>query len=151
MQSTTHRRLTLLSLIVGGCSLALAIWFVRAPPTKANLLQPLIREMDNHMETRGHYPTSCVSLVSFSQLTQHVSVYTGGSGQGAMTWEPREVSRHVFTIMVDTNGYEIFLPVGRMKLISFSSFPVWRYDSAKRRWQGGRIHWSYGGSYWSED
>ena len=60
-------------------------------------------------------------------------------------------SSHDFTILVGPFGYEIFYPVGRIKLISFSSFPVWRIDSTDKRWQKGRIHWSFAGTYWSEN
>jgi hypothetical protein len=97
------------------------------------------------------FPTSYVSFASFTQLTQRFKVHTGGLDTNGMKWEPRDVSRHDFTVRVDLDGYEIFLPVGRMKFITFSSFPVWRYDSARRRWQKGRIHWSYLGSYWSKN
>jgi hypothetical protein len=92
-----------------------------------------------------------VSFSSFSNLTQQSSVYTGGRDTNGVIWETREVSRHDFTVMVDRAGYEVFFPVGRMKMISFSSFPVWRYSSTDHRWQKGRIHWSYGGSHWSYD
>jgi hypothetical protein len=70
------------------------------------------------------------------------SVYTGARDTNGVTWEARDVSRHDFTVLVDREGYEVFLPVGRMKMISFSSFPVWRNSSFDRRWQKGSIHWS---------
>jgi hypothetical protein len=122
---------------------------------KAIQLQSLLKDLDAYQATNRTYPTSCVNFGSFSQLTKHFTVYTGGRDKKGVTWETSEVSNHDFTVMVDRDGYEIFLPVGRMKIISFSSFPVWRYSSADHRWRKGRIHWSYAtdysGSYWSKE
>lgn len=149
-----NRRTVLLALLLVGVVFALHWWF-RSPPSRARQLRPLLTEIDGYRATNGAYPTSCVSFASFSQLTQHCSVYTGRRETNGIIWETREVSDHDFTVMVDRQGYEVFLPVGRMKPISFTSFPVWRYDSAEHRWQKGRIHWSYAtdysGSYWSKE
>jgi hypothetical protein len=137
MQTTLNRRTVLFALVVGAAVLAFA-WWIRTPPSKARQLQPLLTEMDAYASTSGTYPTSCVGFPSFAQLTQRFSVYTGGRDTNGVTWETREVSDHDFT-------------VGRMKPLSFSSFPVWRYDSSRHRWQKGRIHWSFAGSHWSKD
>ena len=154
MQIVLNRRTILLAMSILGVGGALVMW-LRTPPSKARQLQPLLADIDRYMSTNGSYPTSCVSFASFSNLTQRSSVYTGGRDTNEVVWETREVSSHDFTVMVDRAGYEVFLPVGRMKMISFSSFPVWRYSSADHRWQKGRIHWSYdigySGSYWSRD
>jgi hypothetical protein len=127
------------------------IWWAHTPPNKAHLVQPLLAEMDAYRATNGAYATSYASFGSFSKLAQRYRVYTGERDTNGVTWETREVSGHDFTVLSDPSGYEVFLPVGRMKLISFSSFPVWRFASAEHRWQKGRIHWSLLGSYWSDD
>jgi hypothetical protein len=150
MEITINRRTILLALMYIGIALAF-LWWLCVPPTKARELRPLLKAMDSYMATNAKYPTSCAGFVSFTQLTQHFRVYTGEPTTNGIAWEPSEVSRHDFTVMVDKDGYEIFLPVGRMKLISFSSFPVWRYDSFHRHWQKGKIHWSFVGSYWSRN
>ena len=150
MQLVLNRQNVLLAAFILAVGGALVMCF-RTPPSKVRQLQPLLADIDRYVSTNRAYPTSCVSLASFSRLTQHFSVYTGGRDTNGITWETREVSDHDFTVMVDQSGYEIFVPVGRMKLISFSSFPVWRYDSTAQQWHKGRMHWSYGGSYWSTD
>ena len=150
IQLVINRWTILLAAFALGVAITLFLWLL-TPPSKASKLQPLLADIDRYVSTNRGYPTSCLSFASFSQLTQHFSVYTGGRDTNGITWDPFEVSRHNFTVMVDQSGYEIFLPAGRVKPISFSSFPVWRYDSVKRRWQKGRIHWSYLGSYWSKD
>jgi len=154
MQIAINRRTVGVALLVGAVGFAF-VWWLRSPPTKARYLRSLLSDMDSYLATNGTYPTSCVSFASFSQLTQRFRVYTGGRDTNGVTWEAREVSGHDFTVMVDREGYEVFLPVGRMKIISFSSFPVWRYVSTEHRWQKGRIHWSYSidqsGSYWSKE
>ena len=131
---------------------ALALVFrFHSPPDKIKNLTPLLAEIDQYRATNNVYPLSYASFQSFTQLTRQFRVYSGGRDPQGITWEPLDVSNHDFTVMVDTNGYEIFVPAGRMKLISFSSFAVWRFDSSARKWQKGRIHWSYAGSYWSID
>jgi len=145
-----NRRTVLTGLFFGGFVLA-CVWWLRSPPIKARFVRPLLAEMDAYKTTNGGYPTSCVSFASFSQLSRRFRVYTGGRDTNGVISETREVSSHDFAVLADSPGYEVFLPVGRMKMISFSSFPVWRYDSTERRWQKGRIHWSYSGSYWSKD
>ena len=154
MRIAISRRNVLLVAIVVGVVFT-SVWRLRSPPSKTRQLQPLLADMDSYRASNGAYPTSCVSFASFTQLMQHFSIYTGGRDTNGITWEAREVSDHDFTVMVDREGCEVFLPVGRMKLISFSSFPVWRYDSTGHRWRKGRIHWSYStgysGSYWSKE
>ena len=141
-----------ISLALAGIAIGLCIhWWMQTPPSKTRQLSPLLVEIDSFAQTNGAFPTSCTIFQSYGQLTQNFSVYSGKRDSADVTWEPAEVSRHDFTLMVVTNGYVVFLPVGRMKPISFSSFPVWRYDSSARHWDKGRIHWSYGGSYWSHD
>jgi hypothetical protein len=131
------------------------IWWLNLPPSKTKQLRPLMAELDAFNATNGLYPTSCIAFASYSNLTKQFRVYPGERDTNGIFWEPREVSGHTFTVMVDREGYEIFLPVGRMKMISFTSFPVWRYSSAEHHWRKGRIHWSYGidhtASYWSKD
>jgi hypothetical protein len=127
------------------------VWQLRSPPPKARSIRPLLEAMDAYRATNGAYPTSCVSLATFSQTTQRFTVYTGECDTNRVTWKPFAVSDNDFTVLVDRAGYEVFLPVGRMKMISFSSFPVWRIDSSQHRWQKGRIHWSVVGSFWSND
>ncbi len=97
---------------------------------------------------QGRYPSSCVGLASFSRLTEQFRVYVGESG--GTTWDPFKVSDHDFTVMVSPRGYEIFLPTEQVKMKSFSSFEVWRYDSVARSWQRGRIHWTWGTVFWSD-
>jgi hypothetical protein len=131
---------------------ALVLW-LRKAPSKASQLHPLLADIDRYKSTNGIYPTSCASFASFSNLTQRFKVYTGAQGTNGVEWDTYEFNSHDFTDMVDRAGYEVFLPTGRMKMISFTSFKVWRYSSADHRWQKGRIHWSYGfgNSYWSAD
>jgi hypothetical protein len=151
MQLAVNRWKVWMAVLLGTTALAFACW-LQSPPSKARVLRPLIADLDAYQATNGAYPMSCVSLASFSQTTQHVTIYTGQRDEtNGVTWETREVSDHDFTVLVDRAGYEIFLPVGDMKMISFSSFPVWRIDSSQHRWQKGRIHWSIAGSYWSND
>jgi len=150
MEVVINRRTVLLVLSVVGVGFGLVMWF-RNPPSKASQLQPLLADIDRYRFTNGAYPTTCVSFASFAQITQRFTIYTGGRDTNGVTWETRAVSDHDFTVLVDRAGYEVFLPVGHMKMISFSSFPVWRIDSSQQQWQRGRIHWSYGGSYWSVD
>jgi len=156
MQRLSSRRAFLLGLataITAGASataIALAMWSV-SPPPNARELRAVLKDIDNYATTNGTYPTSWTKFASFSALTQHYGVYLGEWATNGITWQPYKVSSHDLTVMVDQDGYEIFLPVGRMKPVSFSSFPVWRYDSAKHHWEKGRIHWSVAGSYWSGD
>jgi hypothetical protein len=131
------------------------IWWLNLPPSKTKQLLPLMVDLDAFKSTNGLYPTSCVAFASYSNLASQFRVYPGERDTNGIFWETRKVSDHTFTVMVDREGYEIFFPVGRMKMISFTSFPVWRYSSAEQRWRKGRIHWSYAdnftGSYWSKD
>lgn len=149
MNFAANRRLVIL-LLTSAAAIVFVSW-LRTPPSKAEKLQPLMTQLENHKATNGNYPTSYVSFASFTQLTQRFSVYMGSHDTNGITWETRKVSDHDFTILIGQGGYEIFLPVGRMKMVSFSSFSVWRYDSFNHKWQKGRIHWSYSGSYWSPD
>ena len=155
MQLVINRRSITRAVFYAG-AMAAFIWWLQTPPPKARQLLPLLKALNGYMATNGIYPTSCVSFAAFSQLTQHFSVYTGERDTNGVTWDPQDVSGHDFTVLVDRDGYEVFLPVGRMKMITFSGFPVWRYSSADHQWQKGRIHWSivpigYEGSYWSKD
>ena len=126
------------------------LW-LNTPPSKAGELSPLLKEINHYHATRGQYPKSIKIFSSFTNLTQRHSVYTGEQTTNGVTWQPYDVSNHDFTVMIAPDGYEIFLPVGHMKMISFSSFAVWRLDSNERRWRKGRIHWSLIGGYWSDD
>jgi hypothetical protein len=134
-------------------AIAVFIQWYRSPPPNARHLQQLLSDLERFKAATGAYPTSCASFTSFSNLAKVFKVYTGERQTNGVVWEPREVSDHHFSVLVDDVGYEIFLPVGRMKPISHSSFPVWRYSSAERKWQKGKIHWSFRidepGSYWS--
>jgi len=149
MNLVANRRFVIL--LLTSAAAVVFMWWLRTPPSKAGELQPLMTQLENHKATIGNYPASYFSFASFTQLTQSFSVYIGSHDTNGITWEPRKVSNHDFTLLIGQGGYEIFLPVGRMKMVSFSSFPVWRYDSVNHRWQKGRIHWSYSGSYWSPD
>ena len=126
----------------------LHIWW-NTSPAKAKNLNPLLEDINSYQKNHELYPASCEQFSSFTNLEKNFSIYTGESRTNGIIWQPNEVSGHDFTVMVGPKGYEVFLPVGRMKMISFSSFAVWRFDSTERRWQKGRIHWSLLGSYWS--
>jgi hypothetical protein len=149
MVITINRRSILAALFVGAAVFAF-VWWLYSPPSKANAVRPLLRELEAYRAVNGAYPTSCVNLVTYPRLTRRFSIYTGELGTNEVTWDPFEVSKHDFTVLVGPAGYEVFLPVGRIKLISFSSFPVWHIDSWEHRWQKGRIHWSWIGTFWSE-
>jgi len=131
--------------------LALFVWRAHSPPAKSQALQSLLADMERFRATNGLYPTSYAGFASFAQVTQQFSVYSGKKDTNGIFWETREVSSHHFTILGDSAGYEVFLPVGHMKMISFSSFPVWRFTSTDHKWEKGRIHWSLVESYWSKD
>jgi hypothetical protein len=126
------------------------LW-LHTPPTKAKQLKLLIVEMDNYRKTHGRFPASCVDFDAFTNISKSFSIYTGELDTNGVSWSPFEVSKHDFTVLTDKTGYEIFLPKGQIKFISFSSFSVWCLDSNKHRWQKGRIHWSMLGSYWDEN
>ena len=129
---------------------AFGVW-MKQPPGKAHALDPLVGDLNRYALTNGQYPTQCVSFGTYTQLTQSFRVYTGSRDSNGVVWDPFDVSRHDFTVLVETNGYELFLPTERIKALTFSSFSVYRYDSVERRWRNGRIHWSLLGAYWSKD
>lgn len=126
-------------------------WWIKQPPGKAHALEPLIADLDGYAVANGQYPAQCLRFSSYTQLARDFRVYSGGRDSNGVIWDPFEVSRHDFTVLTETNGYELFLPTGRIKHLTFSSFSVYRYDSVKRRWKSGRIHWSLLGAYWSKD
>jgi hypothetical protein len=126
-------------------------WWVMKPPGKAHALKPLIADLNQYAIANGRYPTQCLTFSSYTQLAKNFRVYTGSRDSNGVAWDPFDVSRHDFTVLVETNGYELFLPTGRIKHLTFSSFSVYRYDSTERRWRNGRIHWSLLGAYWSKD
>ena len=128
----------------------ICLW-LHTPPSKAKNLKPLLVEMDGYYQTHGQYPTSCVGLDSFTNLSKNSSIYAGELDAKGVSWSPFEVSSHDFTVLAAKDRYEIFLPTGHIKPISFSSFPVWRLDSDEHRWRKGRIHWSMAGSYWDQN
>jgi len=154
MEITINRKTILWGIISIGI-IAFQIYVIHlwlnTPPSKASQLISLLNEIQEFKIAHGQYPNSCKTFPAFTNLSQNFSVYTGEQTTNGITWLTSEVSNHDFTIMVVPEGYEIFLPVGHMKMISFSSFPVWRLASTEHRWQNGRIHWFIGGSYWSEN
>ena len=103
------------------------LW-LHTPPSKAKKLKPLIAEMDDYFKTHGQYPISCIGFGSFTNLSEYYSIYIGKTDTNGVSWSPFDVSSHDFTVLTATNGYEIFLPTGHIKPISFSSFPVWRLE-----------------------
>ena len=153
MQITINRKTILWGIISVGIitfQIYVAYLWLHTPPAKAAQLKPLLKEIQDFKTVHGRYPSSCEQFSEFTNLTNNFSVYTGEHTTNGVDWLPTEVSNHDFTILVEREGYEIFLPTGRMKMISFSSFPVWRLDSTEHHWRKGRIHWFIGGSYWSE-
>src|SRR5947207_13737862 len=94
------------------------VGWLHLPPHKACFVRPLLKAIDAYWATNGAYPTSCVNFAAFSQVTNRFTVYTGGRDTNGSTWETRAVSDNDFTVLVDRTGYEVFLPVGRMKMIS---------------------------------
>ena len=102
--------------------LIISWWF--SPPAKARHLAPLLAEIDNIKTITGKYPDSYLSFSSYSNLTKQLTVYAGNHDTNGIVWDPHEVSGHDFTVLLAEDGYEVFLPVGRIKMVSFSSFPV---------------------------
>lgn len=154
MQITLNKRnflWALLSAVAIGSQIFIFYLWLATPPSKASQLKPFLKEIGNYQKTHGAYPKSIERFSSFTNLTRTFSVYGGEQTTNGITWQPYEVSHNDFTVMVTPNGYEVFLPVGHMKMYSFSSFAVWRLDSNERHWRKGRIHWSLIGSYWSAD
>jgi hypothetical protein len=146
------RRQFLIALTVTIAVITFVLW-PNSPPAKAKALLPLMKELEQHKTAHGKYPTTFEAIHSFTQLTQHFRVYLGFRDSETMTitWKPHEVSAHDFTVLIQESRYQIFLPVGRIKMYSFSSFPVWKYESDTHQWHEGRIHWSLQGVYWSEE
>lgn len=151
MSNFFNRRNVWVSLIVIGV-VAGMLW-PNSPPPKAKDLLPLLQELDEQMKAHGKYPTNYEDIKSLAALAKRHSVYTGFRNLETMeiTWSPHEVSAHDFAVMTQASEFQIFVPSGRIKIYSFSSFPVWKYESSTRKWREGRIHWSILGAYWSED
>ena len=126
------------------------VWTLRFP-AKARALDPVLDELAQLHGKNGVYPTSPSSLPSVQRLSQHYSLYFGERTQTNLLWNASEVSSHDLSILVETNFFVMFAPTGRIKPWSFSSFPVWRRDSDGGGWEKGRIHWSFGATYWSVD
>ena len=139
-------------LITGACVLIAGLWlWSRHLPAKARDLDPVIQELAEFKAKTGVFPLDAQTLTSVHGLATRRTLYYGDRQGTNLFWDPFEVSAHELTILTLTNEFTLYAPVGRIKLFSFSSFPVWRYDSASMNWARGRIHWSLLGTYWDDE
>ena len=140
-------------LILGIACVLLALWFIlgQREPAKANALDPVADELLQIRKKTGMYPTDISVLSSLIPVRERYTLYFGQGTDTNLAWSPSDVSSHDLTVLVTTNYFVMFAPTGKIKLMSFSSFPVWRRTSDDTDWQKGRIHWSLIGTYWSED
>jgi len=143
--------LTISIFIAASLVVCLAIALSHRLPSKAKALSPLIEELGSIHTESGVYPVDLASLSSVAELRKNYKLYFGERTETNLVWDASDVSGHDLTILSDTNFFIMFAPVGRIKPISFSSFPVWRYTSDKPEWDRGRIHWSMLGTYWSKN
>lgn len=149
MTGRRRRILAWLGAAVSVC-IALVLWAHRLP-AKARALAPLIAELQAAYAATTLYPTNVEELASVRTLERTYSVYFGQRTGSNIVWATSDVSSHDLTLLVDSNGFCMFAPTARMKLWSFSSFPVWRRTHEDTDWRRGRIHWSLLGTYWSKD
>ena len=149
MSRTSRRTLIWLAVAVGAV-VAFVLWTHRLP-AKARALAPVIAQLQAAHAATGQFPANPESLASVQTLERSYSVYFGQRTGSNFVWSTSDVSSHDLTLLVDTNGFCMFAPTGRMKLLSFSSFPVWRRTNEDTDWRRGRIHWSFLGTYWSKD
>ena len=128
-------------------------WFLwgRSPPQKACDLDPVIHELTAYRAEHGVYPTNLLALASIQRLATRRSLFYGERKGSDLLWDPFQVSANDLTVLCCTNRFTLFAPTGRVKLYSFSSFPVWKYESESPVWSKGRIHWSLLGTYWSAE
>lgn len=136
--------------VVAGVIIAFVLWTHRLP-SKARALAPVIAQLQEVHAATGQFPENPESLASVQALERTYSVYFGQRTGSNFVWSTSDVSSHDLTLLVDTNGFCMFAPAGRMKPWSFSSFPVWRRTNEDTDWRRGRIHWSLLGTYWSKD
>ncbi len=120
-------------------------------PAIARDLNPVIQELTALKLQNGIYPTNLLALASIQKLSKRRSLYYGERKDSDLFWDAFQVSAHELTVLSCTNTFTLFAPTGRIKLYSFSSFPVWKCDSESPEWKKGRIHWSMVGTYWSID
>lgn len=149
MSGRSRRMLTWLA-VAAGFVTAYVLWSHRLP-TKARALAPVIVQLEAARAATGQFPTHVESFASVQLLQRTYSVYLGERTGSNLVWSTPDVSSHDLTVLVDTNGFCMFAPTGKMKLWSFSSFPVWRRTHEDKAWRRGRIHWSLLGTYWSAD
>lgn len=159
MQLTENRRSVLHIVSCLGTGICLGIFtiiWLQTPPSKADQLRPLIKEIDDYKAANGHYPTSCEKFASFAKLTNQFSidsVYSSYIAQGTILEDGVSgwgIEEHDFPILLKPDGYKIFLPITnteRLHTFSFD-FSVWRYDSKKGNWRKGRIYNTSFGPYW---
>jgi len=120
-------------------------------PTKARALEPLIKEFTDFKMRTGNYPTNVLALQTAQLIANKYSMYLGERTATNLMWDAFTVSSHDLTVLVESNYFTLFAPTGRIWPISFSSFPVWRFESDGAKWIKGRIHWSLLGTYRDED
>jgi hypothetical protein len=160
MQLAENRRafLSILACVGAGVLLGVcAIIWLHTPPSNADPLRPLMKEIDAYRVATGKYPTSCEQFASFAKLTNHFRIYSAFSepaGKGSILLADRvsgwDIEGHDFTILLMPGGYKIFFPIAgteRTHAMSFD-FSAWCYDSKKGHWRKGRIYDTSFGPYW---
>ena len=138
----------LLAVIV---SVGLSGLLSRILPAKVKALDPVIAELQKCRNQAGGYPADPTSLASVRRLREEYRLYFGFRNGTNLMWDAADVSKHDLSVLVETNYFVLFAPVGQIKPWSFSSFPVWQRTPDDSRWRKGRIHWSLLGAYWSKD
>jgi hypothetical protein len=144
MQLTETRRSILLILVCMAIGVSIgicAIIWLHTPPAKAYQLRPLIKEIETYNANNGEYPTSCTNFSSFTKISKQFRIY---SGRGIID---AEIENYDFTILVNPEGYEIFLPATVSDRLSLN-FVAWRFDSGSHHWRKGRIRAPLWGSNW---
>ena len=148
----TRKIKCLMVLVVALCSLVFSVCLWNQNfPAKAQALEPLIKALADFKARTGSYPTNALALPAAQSISHKYSMYWGERTETKLTWNAGAVSSHDLTVLVESNYFTLFAPTGRIAPISFSSFPVWRYESTDAQWNIGRIHCSLLGTYWSED
>lgn len=149
--STSAKRIVTVASIL--CALVLFVLFLYyRPPAKARALDPVIEELFAYKKKNGKFPTDPEKLQSVQALQKDYSLYFGKRiSEDEVSWSPFSVSENDLSILVYDEGFTLFAPTERIKMISFSNFRVWRRTSEDSRWTRGKIHWSLISWYWDDD
>src|ERR1035438_8321941 len=107
-----------------------AIIWLHTPPSTAQQIRPLLKELDNYYAKNGTYPDSCVNFASFSKLTNQFKIIVENGNDAP------EDTDYDFTLLVNPDNYKVYFPVSGANPLNFVA---WRYDSKTHYWRKSRI------------